>query len=67
MADETTATGTAAVVTVTATTETDAVIEVVIATKNAIVKGVVTVNATVVTPEGAIGSKKRVHQRNRPV
>ena len=73
----------------TATTEMDAVMEVVTATKNAIVRGIVTVSATAVTPEDAIGmsvavkqqentpnrttvpddreSKKREHQRNRPV
>ena len=73
----------------TATTEMDAVMEVVTATKSAIVRGIVTVSATAVTPEDAIGmsvavkqqentpnrttvpddreSKKREHQRNRPV
>ena len=39
----------------TATTEMDAVMEVVTTTKNAIVRGIVTVNATAVTPEDAIG------------
>ena len=67
MEDVTTATKTVAVVTVTATeaakqivtetatTEIDTVVEVVTGTKNATARGVVTVNATVVTPDGAIG------------
>ena len=39
----------------TATTEMDAVMEVAPTTKNAIVRGIVTVNATAVTSEDAIG------------
>ena len=47
----------------TATTEMDAVREVVTATKNAIVRGIVTVNATAVTPEDAIGMSVAVKQQ----
>ena len=41
----------------------DAVIEVVTATMNAIVRGVVTVDATLVTPEDAIGTSVAVKQQ----
>ena len=47
----------------TATTEMDAVMEVVTATKNAIVRGIVTVSATAVTPEDAIGMSVAVKQQ----
>ena len=46
----------------TATTEMDAVMEVVTTTKNAIARGIVTVNATAVTPEDAIGMSAAVKQ-----
>ena len=47
----------------TATTEMDAVMEVVTATKNAIARGIVTKNATAVTPEDAIGTSVAVNQQ----
>ena len=75
MSDDTTTTENAAVVTMTAagagkqavpetaTTEMETVPEVVTATKNAIVRGVVTVNVTVVAPGGAIGTSVAVIQQ----
>ena len=48
----------------TATTEMDAVMEVVTTTKNAIVRGIVTVSATAVTPEDAIGMSVAVKQQD---
>ena len=48
----------------TATTEVDAVIQIVTATKNASLRGVVTVNAAVVTPEDAIGMSVAVKQQD---
>ena len=69
MAEEKNTTETAAVVTdcdrspETATTEMDAVMEVVTATKNAIARGIVTVSATAVTPEDAIGMSVAVKQQ----
>ena len=47
----------------TATKEMDTVVEVATVTMNAIVRGVVTVNATVVTPEDATGMSVAVKQQ----
>ena len=49
----------------TATMEVDAVMEVVTATKNAIVRGIVTVSATAVTPEDAIGMSVAVKKTGK--